>query len=103
MKLENQPNNTTSIILNPKTNKVLCVTRNGKQFLAVWTDTSAALVALSRRKEDEWTLVSYKDADHTLLFQIVSGSVPGQLDGYVVDPGTYGEQKRLVDTITLAA
>lgn len=103
MKLGNQPDNVTTIILNPKTNDVLCVARKGQQFLAMWTDIGAAIVALAHRKEAEWTLVGYQDADQELLFQIIGGSVPGQLDGYVVNPGTDQEQKRPVETIALAA
>jgi len=103
MRLENQPDNVTAIILNPATNSVLCVARQGQQFLAMWTDVEAALVALARQQEFEWTLVGYKGAEQELLFQIIGGSVPGQLDGYVVNPGTDDEQKRPVETLALAA
>lgn len=109
MELENQPDNTpdsvTAIILNPQANTVLCVARETRQFLAMWTDIDAALVALSRQQESEWMLIGYDgaEAEQELLFQVVSGSAPGQLDGYVVNPGTDDERKRRVAALPLTA
>lgn len=93
----------TAIILHEHDNRIMCVTRNGQIYLAMWSTKAAALAALQRESDPNWTMVAYETVQHDVLFQTISSGVPGVLKGYVINPNRPDEQKHKVPTLAVIA
>lgn len=93
----------TALILHATKKEVLCVQREGKQYLAMWTSIEPALAALANQTDAAWTMVAYETVNQNELFHTISGGVPGRLEGYVLNPNTANEARIRVARLPMAA